>query len=99
MAEVSIGGNRVVIYADKMNKCKHPVLFVDMCSDEICQEEGYEGEEVQKIKTTPVAHFKSKEAAKIFEDALRRMSEDGEEVRLLHSFDDYLECMKIDNED
>ena len=99
MAEVSIGGNRVVIYADKMNKCKHPVLFVDVCSDEICQEEGYEGEEVQKIKITPVAHFKSKEAAKIFEDALRRMFEDGEEVRLLHSFDEYLECMKIDNED
>lgn len=99
MANVSIGGNRVVIYADKMNKCKHPVLFVDVCSDEICQEEGYEGEEVQKIKIIPVAHFKSKEAAKIFEDALRRMFEDGEEVRLLHSFDDYLECMKINNED
>lgn len=99
MAEVSIGGNRVVIYADKMNKCKHPVLFVDVCSDEICQEEGYEGEEVQKIKITPIAHFKSKEAAKIFEDALRRMFEDGGEVRLLHTFDEYLECMKIDNED
>lgn len=99
MAEVSIGGNRVVIYADKMNKCKHPILFVDVCSDEICQEEGYEGEEVQKIKIIPVAHFKSKEAAKIFEDALRRMFEDGGEVRLLHTFEDYLECMKIDNED
>lgn len=99
MANVSMGGNRVVIYADKMNKCKHPVLFVDVCSDEICQEEGYEGEEVQKIKITPIAHFKSKEAAKIFEDALRRMFENDGEVRLLQNFDEYCKCMDIDMRD
>lgn len=94
MANVSIGGNRVAIYADKMNKCKHPVLFVD-----ICYETEYEGEEIQKLKITPVAHFKNKEAAKIFEDALRQMFENNSKVKLLHNSDEYWECMDIDMRD
>ena len=94
MANVSMGRNRIVIYADKMNNRKHPVLFVDTC-----YETEYEGEEVQKIKITPVAHFKNEEAAKIFEDALRRMFENDGEVKLLHNFDEYCECMNFDMRD
>ena len=99
MANVSIGGNRVVIHVDKMNNRKSPVLFVDVCIDDICYDEDPEGEQVQKLKITPVAFFRSEEDKEIFERALRQMFEDGGEVRLLHTFDDYLECMKIDNED
>lgn len=94
MANISMGGNSIVIYADKMNNRKHPVLFVDTC----CETE-YEGEKVQKIKIIPVAHFKNKEAVKIFEDALHRMFENGGEVKLLQNFDDYCKSMDIDMED
>ena len=99
MGEVSIGGNRVVIRVDKMNSRKSPVLFVDVCRDDICYDEYPEGEQVQKLKITPVAFFRSEEDMKIFEDAFRQMFENDAEVKLLHTYEDYRECMKINMEE